>query len=108
MTTTINQKAKQSSSWAKAIAKPATEFPLTQLSPISGKIPENLKGSLYRNGPARLERGGMQVGHWFDGDGAILAVHFAEGQARATYLEIGDRTPNDSVNYPNESECSGN
>ncbi|HBC41128.1 MAG TPA: hypothetical protein DCZ88_04315, partial [Pseudanabaena sp.] len=47
-----------------------------------------LKGSLYRNGPARLERGGMQVGHWFDGDGAILAVHFAEGQARATYRYV--------------------
>jgi all-trans-8'-apo-beta-carotenal 15,15'-oxygenase len=87
MTTTINQQAKQAS-WAKAIAKPATEFPLTHLSIVSGKIPENLKGSLYRNGPARLERGGMQVGHWFDGDGAILAVHFAEGQARATYRYV--------------------
>jgi len=39
-------------------------------------IPEGLRGSLYRNGPARLERGGVRVGHWFDGDGAILAVHF--------------------------------
>ena len=84
MTTTIQKTA----SWAKAIAKPATEFPLTQLSTISGKIPEALKGSLYRNGPARLERGGKQVGHWFDGDGAILAVHFAEGQARATYRYV--------------------
>ncbi len=87
MTTTIDKQATQSS-WAKAIAKPATEFPLTQLSIVSGKIPENLKGSLYRNGPARLERGGMKVGHWFDGDGAILAVHFAEGQARATYRYV--------------------
>jgi all-trans-8'-apo-beta-carotenal 15,15'-oxygenase len=84
MTATIQKQT----SWAKAIAKPATEFPLTQLSVVSGKIPENLKGSLYRNGPARLERGGMQVGHWFDGDGAILAVHFAEGQARATYRYV--------------------
>jgi len=84
MTTTVQRK----DSWAKAIAKPATEFPLTQLSIVSGKIPANLKGSLYRNGPARLERGGMQVGHWFDGDGAILAVHFAEGQARATYRYV--------------------
>lgn len=84
MTTTVQRQ----SSWAKAIAKPATEFPLTQLSIVSGKIPDNLKGSLYRNGPARLERGGMQVGHWFDGDGAILAVHFAEGQARATYRYV--------------------
>lgn len=87
MTITIDKQATQAS-WAKAIAKPATEFPLTKLSPVSGKIPENLKGSLYRNGPARLERGGMQVGHWFDGDGAILAVHFAEGQARATYCYV--------------------
>ena len=84
MTATIEKQA----SWAKAIAKPATEFSLTQLSPISGTIPENLKGSLYRNGPGRLERGGVQVGHWFDGDGAILAVHFAEGQARATYRYV--------------------
>ncbi len=84
MTATIAKQA----SWAKAIAKPATEFPLTQLSTISGTIPENLKGSLYRNGPGRLERGGMQVGHWFDGDGAILAVHFAEGLARATYRYV--------------------
>ncbi|WP_434687615.1 carotenoid oxygenase family protein [Pseudanabaena minima] len=84
MTTTTQRQA----SWAKAIAKPATEFPLTQLSTISGKIPESLKGSLYRNGPARLERDGLKVGHWFDGDGAILAVHFAEGQARATYRYV--------------------
>ena len=84
MTATIQKSA----SWAKAIAKPAIEFPLTHLSTISGKIPENLQGSLYRNGPGRLERGGVQVGHWFDGDGAILAVHFAEGKARATYRYV--------------------
>jgi carotenoid cleavage dioxygenase-like enzyme len=87
MTTTIDKQVKQAS-WAKAIAKPASEFPLTQLSLISGQIPENLKGSLYRNGPGRLERGNFHVGHWFDGDGAILAVHFAEGQARATYRYV--------------------
>jgi carotenoid cleavage dioxygenase-like enzyme len=87
MTTTIDKQSQQAS-WAKAIAKPASEFPLTQLSIISGQIPENLKGSLYRNGPGRLERGDFHVGHWFDGDGAILAVHFADGQARATYRYV--------------------
>jgi all-trans-8'-apo-beta-carotenal 15,15'-oxygenase len=86
--TTILKTPSKKASWAKAIAKPAREFPLTQLSNISGNIPENLKGSLYRNGPARLERGDFHVGHWFDGDGAILAVHFAEGQARATYRYV--------------------
>lgn len=28
------------------------------------------------------------MGHWFDGDGAILAVHFANGQAQATYRYV--------------------
>lgn len=47
MTQTIDKQA----SWSKAIAQPATEFPLTQLSTIAGTIPHNLRGSLYRNGP---------------------------------------------------------
>lgn len=87
MTATIGHQTKPAS-WARAIAKPAQEFAMTALSPIAGQIPENLKGSLYRNGPARLERGGVQVGHWFDGDGAVLAVHFGAGQARATYRYV--------------------
>ena len=75
-------------SWAKALARPAEEFPLTQLLVKSGKIPEGLRGTLYRNGPARLERGGMTAGHWFDGDGAILAVHFTDAGAAAVYRYV--------------------
>ncbi|WP_341733031.1 carotenoid oxygenase family protein [Microcoleus sp. EPA2] len=75
-------------SWAKPFASPATEFPLTKLSVKSGKIPLGFRGSLYRNGPARLERGGLAVGHWFDGDGAILAVHFTDGGASAVYRYV--------------------
>jgi len=74
--------------WATAVTRPATEFPLTPLSVIDGTLPMDLKGSLYRNGPARLERGGQPMGHWFDGDGAILAVHFGDGQATATYRYV--------------------
>lgn len=66
----------QTPAWAKAFAQPAQEFPPTTLPIISGTVPPGLRGSLYRNGPARLSRNGQQVGHWFDGDGAILAVHF--------------------------------
>lgn len=76
---------KKSINWAKVIAQPATEFPATPLPVLSGAIPAALRGTLYRNGPARLERGGMRVGHWFDGDGAILAVHFTGG-SKATGL----------------------
>ncbi len=74
MTTAIKSSTRKA--WAKAIIPPASEFPPTQLPIISGKLPANLRGTLYRNGPGRLERGGVRVGHWFDGDGAILAVHF--------------------------------
>ncbi|MGF1524224.1 MAG: carotenoid oxygenase family protein [Leptolyngbyaceae cyanobacterium] len=82
-TATVQQKA-----WAQAIAQPAQEFPLTPLSVLSGAIPPDLRGSLYRNGPGRLQRQGERVGHWFDGDGAVLAVHFADGQAQATYRYV--------------------
>ncbi len=84
---TINQKSAKKA-WAKALQEPAKEFPLTPLSIINGEIPTTLNGTLYRNGPARLERGGISVGHWFDGDGAILAVHFMGGNATAVYRYV--------------------
>ena len=78
---------KQQQLWTKSVKKPGQEFPLTQLNVLSGKIPP-IKGSLYLNGPGRLERGGQKVGHWFDGDGAVLAVHFNEEQATAVYRYV--------------------
>ena len=74
--------------WSKAIANPGQEFPLTILPILSGQIPTQLQGSLYRNGPGRLQRGDKTVGHWFDGDGAILAVHFTEEKATGTYRYV--------------------
>jgi all-trans-8'-apo-beta-carotenal 15,15'-oxygenase len=74
--------------WSKALANPAAEFPPTQLPVLSGTIPFGLSGTLYRNGPGRLSRGGKRVGHWFDGDGAILAIKFAGGTASGTYRYV--------------------
>jgi len=74
--------------WAKAIAQPGVEFPPTRLPVLAGQIPVSLRGSLYRNGPGRLERGGIRVGHWFDGDGAILAVHFTDAGATGLYRYV--------------------
>ncbi len=74
--------------WSKAIAKPATEFAEANLAIISGSIPDCLRGTLYRNGPARLERGGIRVGHWFDGDGAILGVYFGDEGVTGTYRYV--------------------
>ena len=101
MITTSKQKA-----WSKAIAEPATEFALTPLSIISGSIPNDLRGSLYRNGPARLSRGQQRVGHWFDGDGAILGVHFTDTGASGVYRYVQtegylNEQQKDAFIYPN-------
>jgi len=74
--------------WAKAVLHTARGFEQTSLSILSGAIPAGLRGSLYRNGAARLERVGQRVGHWFDGDGAILGVHFTDVGATGVYRYI--------------------
>jgi carotenoid cleavage dioxygenase-like enzyme len=82
------EKKSTKKAWANAIAQTGTEFPPTELPILSGNIPEGLRGTLYRNGPARLERGGIHVGHWFDGDGAILAVNFTNTGATGVYRYV--------------------
>jgi all-trans-8'-apo-beta-carotenal 15,15'-oxygenase len=74
--------------WGNAFENPAPEFPQTQLPILAGAIPAGLAGTLYRNGPGRLERGGKRVGHWFDGDGAILAVKLGDGAASGVYKYV--------------------
>lgn len=43
---------------------------------IEGEIPADLEGTLFRNGPGRLQIGDQKYGHWFDGDGMICAFTF--------------------------------
>lgn len=74
--------------WSQAITTTATEFDSTSLPIVSGAIPPGLRGSLYRNGPGRLERNGQRMGHWFDGDGAILGVHFTDTGATGMYRYV--------------------
>ncbi|MEM9264384.1 MAG: carotenoid oxygenase family protein [Cyanobacteria bacterium P01_F01_bin.13] len=74
--------------WSRAIATPAVEFGPTPLPVLSGQIPADLRGSLYRNGAGRLQRSGQAVDHWFDGDGGILAVHFSDGGATGLYRYV--------------------
>jgi carotenoid cleavage dioxygenase-like enzyme len=86
--------------WVNALAQPAQEFPLTPLPVITGQIPTGIHGSLYRNGPGRLERGGVRMGHWFDGDGAILGIHFTSTGAKAVYRYV------QSKGYQEESKAN--
>lgn len=43
---------------------------------VRGRLPAGLRGTLYRNGPGMLERGGQRYRHWFDGDGLVQAWSF--------------------------------
>ncbi len=74
--------------WPKAILTTAREFGPVPLPVLSGAIPTGLRGSLYRNGPGRLERSGESVGHWFDGDGGILALHLTDEGATGIYRYV--------------------
>ncbi len=47
-------------------------MPLT----ITGTWPEALRGTLFRNGPARTERAGVRYRHLFDGDGMVQRYAF--------------------------------
>ena len=48
---------------------------------LDGAVPASLNGSLHRNSPGIMKRADKTVGHWFDGDGAILGVHLRGGAA---------------------------
>src|SRR6516165_9031457 len=58
---------------------------------IEGKIPRELRGSLYRNGPGLFERGGLRKPHLLDGDGLVQRLSFANGGAH--YRNAFVRTP---------------
>ena len=48
---------------------------------VEGEIPDHLHGTLYATGPSLFEAFGERYTHWFDGDGAVSAVRFADGNA---------------------------
>ncbi|MFK8185801.1 MAG: carotenoid oxygenase family protein [Phormidesmis sp.] len=74
--------------WHGALASPAVEFGPSELTVISGQVPEKLSGTFYQNGTGRLQWGQEAVGHWFDGDGAILRVNFSASVATGTYRYV--------------------
>jgi all-trans-8'-apo-beta-carotenal 15,15'-oxygenase len=72
------------SDWASAFQNVSQELTEELLTVRRGEIPADLSGTLYRNGPGRLERGGHWVHHPFDGDGMVTAVRFGAEGARLT------------------------
>lgn len=66
--------------WAKGYRTLSQEYSYW-VEGVEGEIPIGLTGTLFRNGPGKLEAGTESVQHPFDGDGMICAITFKEGRA---------------------------
>ncbi|WP_165614111.1 carotenoid oxygenase family protein, partial [Mycolicibacterium holsaticum] len=49
---------------------------------VEGALPADLRGTLYRNGPGKLEAGGTRLEHLFDGDGMMSMFSMSDGVVR--------------------------
>lgn len=49
--------------------------------PVEGELPRDLFGAYFRNGPNSVFEPKNRY-HWFDGDGMVHGIWFADGQAR--------------------------
>jgi all-trans-8'-apo-beta-carotenal 15,15'-oxygenase len=66
--------------WQRGYESLATEYSYA-IENIEGEIPAELEGTLFRNGPGKLEVNGSPLHHPFDGDGMVCAITFKDGQA---------------------------
>src|ERR1700676_3331379 len=62
--------------------QPATEVPEEVVLNVTGHLPQELRGTLYRNGPGRWEAGGFVAQHAFDGDGLVSKFVIDGGSVR--------------------------
>jgi len=68
------------SGWELATADVEGDISPRILELVHGRVPEGLKGTLYRNGPAQFRRPGGSSQHWFDGDGMVRRWHIEDGR----------------------------
>lgn len=59
--------------WRRGL-EPAVNAPWTDATVVSGRVPAELTGTLYRAGPGRIRLGAYKYEHWFDGDGYLTAI----------------------------------
>lgn len=67
---------------ALTMYRPARETPHETVLPLIGSVPPELRGTLYRNGPADWDHGGFRAAHPFDGDGLVVKFTIADGEVR--------------------------
>ena len=47
---------------------------------VEGAVPEDITGSLFRNGPGLFKTGGVDIQHVLDGDGLVQRLSFDQGR----------------------------
>ena len=58
---------------------------------VTGVIPPELNGTLFRNGPGLLEIFGKKLNQFFDGDGLIYSVTFENGELTFKHNFVGTK-----------------
>jgi carotenoid cleavage dioxygenase-like enzyme len=86
--------------WRLAFADAMADIAELPLMLVHGRPPPDLRGTLYRNGPARFRRPGGSAAHWFDGDGMIRAFSISERGAtlRARFVDTPKRRADSAAN----------
>ena len=69
----------------------ATEETNRPLPLTAGRIPDELQGVFFGNGPGRFRHQGVTYHHLFDGDGMVTRVRFDQGQAFYTNRYVRTR-----------------
>ena len=77
---TANNQPYNIEEWKRGYDSQPNEYEY-EITEIEGKIPVELSGTLFRNGPGLLDIGSEAIHHPFDGDGMISAFSFKDGQA---------------------------
>ena len=67
--------------WELGFQTLEAELDETELE-VTGTLPTDLDGVLYRVGPARHDVYGDRYQHWFDGDGMVHALRLGGGHGR--------------------------
>ncbi len=62
-------------------------------SRIEGTLPQELSGTLFRNGPGSKQIGDQNLHHFFDGDAYVTSIQFSDGQVivRSKFVETRER-----------------
>lgn len=58
---------------------------------ITGEIPKELTGTLFRNGPGLLEIFGKKLNQFFDGDGLVYSIAFEDGELTFKHNFVGTK-----------------